>query len=169
MHFQKVGWEGMEWIDLAQDRGRWRAPVKAVMDLRVPYNAGSLLTSWVNVSFSQRTLFHGVIHTHTHTHTHTLGISMVPEDGYKVLWKHFGHFYEYPQVEFFVQFVGNKLLYVKLQIDDACFSSTLRMKAKYSAETSVRITVLFWKNTEVADCYGKWYFSNYTASHPRKP
>jgi hypothetical protein len=27
---------GMDWIDLAQDRGRWRAVVNAVMKLRVP-------------------------------------------------------------------------------------------------------------------------------------
>jgi hypothetical protein len=27
---------GMDWINLAQDRDRWRAPVKAVMKLRVP-------------------------------------------------------------------------------------------------------------------------------------
>jgi hypothetical protein len=27
---------GMDWIDLAQDRNRWRALVKAVMKLRVP-------------------------------------------------------------------------------------------------------------------------------------
>ena len=27
---------GMDWIDLAQDRGRWREIVNAVMNLRVP-------------------------------------------------------------------------------------------------------------------------------------
>jgi hypothetical protein len=33
---QEMGCEGMEWIDMAQDRGRWRALVNAVMNLRVP-------------------------------------------------------------------------------------------------------------------------------------
>jgi hypothetical protein len=31
-----VGWEGMDWIDMAEDRDRWRAVVSAVMNLRVP-------------------------------------------------------------------------------------------------------------------------------------
>jgi len=33
---QEVGCQGMDWIDEGRDRGRWRALVNAVMDLRVP-------------------------------------------------------------------------------------------------------------------------------------
>jgi hypothetical protein len=33
---EEVGWGGMGWIDVAQDRDRWRAVVSAVMNLCVP-------------------------------------------------------------------------------------------------------------------------------------
>jgi hypothetical protein len=36
MGLQDVGFGGMNWIDLAQDRERWRVLLNAVMDLQVP-------------------------------------------------------------------------------------------------------------------------------------
>jgi hypothetical protein len=30
------GWDGVDWIDLAQDRDQWRTLVNTVMNLRVP-------------------------------------------------------------------------------------------------------------------------------------
>jgi hypothetical protein len=45
MDLQEMECEGMDWIDVAQDRDRWQALVNAVMNLQVPYNAGNFLTS----------------------------------------------------------------------------------------------------------------------------
>jgi hypothetical protein len=36
MELREIGWDSMDWIDLAQDRDQWRALVNAVMNLRVP-------------------------------------------------------------------------------------------------------------------------------------
>jgi hypothetical protein len=32
----EVGWSGVDWIGLAQDRDKWRVLVNSVMNLRVP-------------------------------------------------------------------------------------------------------------------------------------
>jgi hypothetical protein len=36
MDLREIGWGGMDWIDLAQDRDQWRALVNTAMNLRVP-------------------------------------------------------------------------------------------------------------------------------------
>jgi hypothetical protein len=36
MDLREIGWDGMDWIDLAQDMGQWRALVNEVMNLQVP-------------------------------------------------------------------------------------------------------------------------------------
>jgi hypothetical protein len=33
---REIGWGGIDWIDLSQDRDQWRALVNMVMNLRVP-------------------------------------------------------------------------------------------------------------------------------------
>jgi hypothetical protein len=36
MDLREIGWDGMDMIDLAEDRDQWRALVNTVMNLRVP-------------------------------------------------------------------------------------------------------------------------------------
>jgi hypothetical protein len=46
MDLREVGWGwGTDWIDLSQDRDRWRARLNMGMNLWVPYNAGNFLSS----------------------------------------------------------------------------------------------------------------------------
>ena len=45
MGLHEVGFGGMDWIELAQAEKRWWALVNAVINLRVPQNAGNFLTS----------------------------------------------------------------------------------------------------------------------------
>jgi hypothetical protein len=36
MGLREIGWSGMDWMDLVQDRDQWRALVNTVLKLRVP-------------------------------------------------------------------------------------------------------------------------------------
>jgi hypothetical protein len=36
MNLIEIGWDGVDWIELAEDRDQWRALVNMVMNLRVP-------------------------------------------------------------------------------------------------------------------------------------
>jgi hypothetical protein len=34
--FREIGWDGMDWINLAKDRDQWRAHLDMMMNLWVP-------------------------------------------------------------------------------------------------------------------------------------
>jgi hypothetical protein len=36
MDLREIGWDGIDWIDLAQDRDQWRALANTTMNFRVP-------------------------------------------------------------------------------------------------------------------------------------
>jgi hypothetical protein len=57
---REIGWECMDWMHLAQDRDHWLPLVNTVMKSRFPADAVNILTSWATISFSRRTLLHGV-------------------------------------------------------------------------------------------------------------
>jgi len=60
MDLQEVGGGCGDWMELAQDRDRWRTLVSTVMNLRVPKLRGISWLAAEPVSFSRRTLLHGV-------------------------------------------------------------------------------------------------------------
>jgi hypothetical protein len=58
MDLREIGWDGMDWIILAQDRDRWMDLVNTIMSLRVPYNAGNFLSGCAIGGFSRRAQVH---------------------------------------------------------------------------------------------------------------
>jgi hypothetical protein len=60
MDLREIGWDSMDWIDLALDRDQWRALLNTVMNFRVPLNVGRLLSSCTTGGFSRRAQLHGV-------------------------------------------------------------------------------------------------------------
>jgi hypothetical protein len=45
MDLREIGWDGVDWIKLAQNRCQWRALLNTVMNLRVPSNAVKFLSN----------------------------------------------------------------------------------------------------------------------------
>jgi hypothetical protein len=45
MNLREIGWGGMDWIHLAQDRDQWRARVNTAKNVRLPHNFGNFLGS----------------------------------------------------------------------------------------------------------------------------
>jgi hypothetical protein len=50
MDLREIGWDGVDWIDMAQDRDQWRALVNTVLSLRVPWGAGGFLRGCTKIN-----------------------------------------------------------------------------------------------------------------------
>jgi hypothetical protein len=53
LDLREIGIDGANWIQLAQDRGRWRAFVKTGMNLRTYLLIYLLLTPWCKILFDK--------------------------------------------------------------------------------------------------------------------
>jgi hypothetical protein len=60
MDLLDIGWGGVEWIGLAQDRDKWRVFVNAVMNLRVPQNAGNISNGYTIGGISSGAQLHRI-------------------------------------------------------------------------------------------------------------
>jgi hypothetical protein len=57
---REIGCGVMDWIDLAQDRDKWRALMNMIMNFRVPQNIRKFLSSCTTGGFSRRDQLHAM-------------------------------------------------------------------------------------------------------------
>jgi hypothetical protein len=60
MDLGEIGLGDVDWIELTQDRNRWRALVNSVLNLRVPWNAGKLSSGLTSSGLSNSAQLHRV-------------------------------------------------------------------------------------------------------------
>jgi hypothetical protein len=58
MDLREIGWDGVDWIVMSQDRDQWRAPMNTVLNLWVPSNAEGFLGGCTIDSSSRRAQLH---------------------------------------------------------------------------------------------------------------
>jgi hypothetical protein len=54
MNLTEIVWDGVDWIDIAQDRDQWTALVNTVLNFQVPYIAGKFLSGCIIGGSSRR-------------------------------------------------------------------------------------------------------------------
>jgi hypothetical protein len=67
----EIEWSGIDWIDLAQIRGQWRAPVNTVMELPVRINTGKFLSRCTIHGLSRKPQLYEVTFTVCITYIHS--------------------------------------------------------------------------------------------------
>jgi hypothetical protein len=55
MDLREIGWRGVDWIQVAQNRDQWQALMDTELNLWFPLKSGNFLTSYMTISFSRRT------------------------------------------------------------------------------------------------------------------
>jgi hypothetical protein len=59
MNVREIGWEGMNWIGLAQGRNNRRDFLNVIMNFQFPKNAGKFLSIFTNCGLRRRAQLHG--------------------------------------------------------------------------------------------------------------
>jgi hypothetical protein len=52
MDFREIGWDGMDWIDLAEVRDQWGALVNTVINLQFPQNVRKFFSCYATGCYS---------------------------------------------------------------------------------------------------------------------